>query len=232
MHDSTTGLVAYTNRGRPTKEEQYKKIHCPEDIEKEIEDIRLDLKVGSKTQILLMLSVATDEMIRLVSINRSSRAPTKKEIHPTIQYLVDISHDKSRDAKLVQLGREEWISWSFDVETRHKKAPMKYLTRYHRVWSLSVKRKGNKIFLHCECETYDECGWPCSCVFAVVQKMHHMMIKVCLDTFFRVDPHKRLTRCLCLYQCFHICSGTTLDSLFATLRPKYSTWESSVYYAS
>ena len=119
-----------------------------------------------------------DSRRKMNQVNRSSRAPTKNEIHPMIQYLVDASYDKKDTIKLVQLSPDEWIAWSFDDEKRYKKPPLRYLPRFHRVWKMVVNSTDGRSFIHCGCQTYEECGWPCSCIFRLVGKMDHMMIKV------------------------------------------------------
>ena len=68
VHDSQSGLISFVNRGRPSKENTYKKLYCPSNVETEIQGIREELKVRDDTKILLLLSLATDEMIRLVSM--------------------------------------------------------------------------------------------------------------------------------------------------------------------
>jgi hypothetical protein len=58
-------LMVYTNRGRPTKEEQTK-IRCPGSLRKELEKMKKEMNYKDGTEILLALSIATDEMARHV----------------------------------------------------------------------------------------------------------------------------------------------------------------------
>jgi len=58
-------LVVATHRGRPTKEEQ-RIMKCPEEMQKELRELKQQLGFSDDTDILLALSVASDEMIRHV----------------------------------------------------------------------------------------------------------------------------------------------------------------------
>jgi len=69
FHDANTGLMSYTSKGRPTKEQAYNRLHCPEKLLDEINSLRKDLSVKQNTRILLLVSLATDDMVRLVSMH-------------------------------------------------------------------------------------------------------------------------------------------------------------------
>ena len=53
------------SRGRPDSE-RVKILNCPKKMQKELEDLRSKLNFAEGTEILLALSVATDDMIRHV----------------------------------------------------------------------------------------------------------------------------------------------------------------------
>ena len=61
------GLFA-CSKGRPTKALIKKRLECPEEIEEEIADLRKDFLLDNKCNMLVLVSMATDEMIRLVSM--------------------------------------------------------------------------------------------------------------------------------------------------------------------
>jgi hypothetical protein len=45
-----------------------KRIECPEEIEEEIADLRKDFLLDNTCNMLVLVSMATDEMIRLVTM--------------------------------------------------------------------------------------------------------------------------------------------------------------------
>jgi hypothetical protein len=61
------GLFA-CSKGRPTKALIKKRLECPQQIEEEIADLRKDFLLNNKCNMLVLVSMATDEMIRLVSM--------------------------------------------------------------------------------------------------------------------------------------------------------------------
>ena len=69
MHKTGEGIIAYVNTGRPTKEMVRIRLECPEKIEEEMQTLRNNLRLSSDKKLLLMVSLATDEMIRLVSMH-------------------------------------------------------------------------------------------------------------------------------------------------------------------
>lgn len=66
VHDDT-GLHAIS-KGRPTKETVRVRLHCPSEIEAQLEQLRQDHVMNSKSQLLVMVSMATDEMIQMVAM--------------------------------------------------------------------------------------------------------------------------------------------------------------------
>ena len=65
-HDISSGLMIYTNRGRPSN---LHKLKCPAILEAEIAELRHDLRLKDGTKLLLLVSMATDSMIRQVSMH-------------------------------------------------------------------------------------------------------------------------------------------------------------------
>ena len=57
-----------SSKGRPTKALIKKRLECPEQIEEEIAGLRKDFLLNEKCNMLVLVSMATDEMIRLVSM--------------------------------------------------------------------------------------------------------------------------------------------------------------------
>ncbi len=66
MHDDS-GLFAF-GKGRPTKEATRIRLECPKLIEDDLKSIREDFLINDKSQMLVMHSMATDKMIRLVAM--------------------------------------------------------------------------------------------------------------------------------------------------------------------
>jgi hypothetical protein len=56
------------SRGHPTKELTRLKIECPQQIKDDIQAVRDDFLMNGKSKMLFLVSMATDEMIRLVSM--------------------------------------------------------------------------------------------------------------------------------------------------------------------
>ncbi len=61
------GLFA-SSKGRPTKALIKKRLECPEQIEEEIAGLRKDFVLNEKCNMHVLVSMATDEMICLVSM--------------------------------------------------------------------------------------------------------------------------------------------------------------------
>jgi len=59
------GLYA-CSKGRPTKALAKKRLECPDEIEEELAGLRKDFLLTDRCQMLVLVSMATDEMIRLV----------------------------------------------------------------------------------------------------------------------------------------------------------------------
>ena len=66
MHDDT-GLYAIS-KGRPSKETVRMRLECPLEIKAQLERLREDHIMNSKSQYLVMVSMATDEMIQMVAM--------------------------------------------------------------------------------------------------------------------------------------------------------------------
>ncbi len=66
MHDDS-GLFA-CGKGRPTKEATRISLECPKQIEDDLKSMREDFLINDKSQMLVMLSMATDKMIHLVAM--------------------------------------------------------------------------------------------------------------------------------------------------------------------
>jgi hypothetical protein len=66
VHDDS-GLFA-CGKGRPTKEATRIRLECPKQIEDDLKSMREDFLINDKSQMLVMLSMATDKMIHLVAM--------------------------------------------------------------------------------------------------------------------------------------------------------------------
>ncbi len=66
MHDDS-GLFA-CGKGWPTKEATRIRLECLKKIEDDLKSMREDFLINDKSQMIVMLSMATDEMICLVAM--------------------------------------------------------------------------------------------------------------------------------------------------------------------
>jgi hypothetical protein len=66
VHDDS-GLFA-CGKGQPTKEATRIRLECPKQIESNLKSMREDFHLNKKSQMLVMISMATDEMIMLVAM--------------------------------------------------------------------------------------------------------------------------------------------------------------------
>ena len=62
------GSLYACSMGRPTKALAKKRLECPDEIEEELAGLRKDFLLTDDCQMLVLVSMATDEMIRLVSM--------------------------------------------------------------------------------------------------------------------------------------------------------------------
>ncbi len=76
VHEDS-GLFACA-KGRPRKEATRLKFECPKQIEDDLKSMRDDFLLNEKGQMILMISMATDQMIQLVAI----RAPLGARAYP------------------------------------------------------------------------------------------------------------------------------------------------------
>ena len=67
-HETGKGLLVHNNKGRPSNEEKKKRLECPQMIAKEIQKIRSSLRLREDNKLLLLVSIATDDMICLVAM--------------------------------------------------------------------------------------------------------------------------------------------------------------------
>ena len=62
------GSLYACSKGCPTKALTKKRLECPEQIEEELAGLRIFFLLNDKCNMLVLVSMATDEMIRLVSM--------------------------------------------------------------------------------------------------------------------------------------------------------------------
>ena len=58
-------LIVWKNRGRPTKEEKLI-MNCPEKMRQQLADLKQSMSINNQTELLLAISIASDDMIRHV----------------------------------------------------------------------------------------------------------------------------------------------------------------------
>ena len=72
FHDPKYGFMSYFSRSKgkpPSPKSMNVPSHRSSDLESELAAIRKDLRVGPTSKILLLLSIATDDMIRQVMMH-------------------------------------------------------------------------------------------------------------------------------------------------------------------
>ncbi len=62
------GELFACSRGCPTKELTWLRLECPQQIKDDIQALRDDFLLNGMSKMLVLVSIATDEMIRLVSM--------------------------------------------------------------------------------------------------------------------------------------------------------------------
>ena len=62
------GDLCACSKGCPTKALAKKRLECPEQIEEELAGLRKDFLLNDKCKMLVLVSIDTNEMIRLVSM--------------------------------------------------------------------------------------------------------------------------------------------------------------------
>lgn len=111
--------------------------------------------------------------------NRASQAPTKYDIIRKAQLLMDIQYDSRKHMKCAQTEEEEWICWNFYVEEDMTILfPWTYKAEYHQVRTISIRRRGDKVFAHCDCLLHHTDGIPCRCFFRLFGKMEASMVNI------------------------------------------------------
>ena len=111
--------------------------------------------------------------------NRASRAPTKYDIRRKTQLLMDIEYDRREYQQYTQIGEEEWISWNFYVrDDMTIMFPWTYKALYHHVRTLTIKRKDEKLFVHCDCLKHKSEGVPCRCFYGLFGTMATYMVNI------------------------------------------------------
>ncbi len=66
VHEDTRWFACA--KGRPTKEATRIGLECPKQIEDDLKSMRENFYLNNKSQMLVMISMATDEMIQLVDM--------------------------------------------------------------------------------------------------------------------------------------------------------------------
>jgi hypothetical protein len=64
----TNHLYIACAKGRPTKEATRIRLNCPKQIEDDLKSMREDFLLNKKSHMIVMISMATDEMIQLVAM--------------------------------------------------------------------------------------------------------------------------------------------------------------------
>ena len=85
-HKTGEGFLSYHSKGRHSNEHKRVLLNNPELIEAEVETLRKSLRLNDEAELLMMISIATDEMIRLVTM------------HPEVWFM-DVTHGTNRQRR-------------------------------------------------------------------------------------------------------------------------------------
>jgi hypothetical protein len=85
-HKTGEGILSYHSKGRHSNEHKRVLLNNPELIEAEVETLRKSLRLNDEAELLMMISIATDEMIRLVTM------------HPEVWFM-DVTHGTNRQRR-------------------------------------------------------------------------------------------------------------------------------------
>jgi hypothetical protein len=68
VHENSKGLLVYS-RGWPGKDHNCVPLQSSSDLNKKIQDLRNDFPLHNETKMMLIVSIATNSMIRYVSMH-------------------------------------------------------------------------------------------------------------------------------------------------------------------
>lgn len=123
---------------------------------------------------------AKREMQRTVT---HSKLNIKKTVGRKCLYLLHKLYDNRNKLHFVQNSNESWLLWDFDClqapkfEDDHLKLANSFPI-YCNVYQVCVHRSSTQIFLKCDCLLYDRCGYPCSHILRITNKVDDTMVKV------------------------------------------------------
>ena len=85
-HKTGEGFLSYHSKGCHSNEHKCVLLNNPELIDAEVETLRKSLRLNDESELLMMISIATDEMIRLVTM------------HPEVWFM-DVTHGTNRQRR-------------------------------------------------------------------------------------------------------------------------------------
>ena len=128
-----------------------------------------NMKVDSNMNLSKSVAVMTDghdarigdhmskSLRSLNSTNVASQGPTKDDLEPIGQYLLDQSFENAITEYGAQIKPEEWIVFNFTEKSKSidddcYEGPWPRFPRFHVVHVLRVNRLNGQIFLYCSCQ--------------------------------------------------------------------------------
>lgn len=156
--DPASGLIVERTRGRPSNTEKLAKerevLKCTEETEKEIDDLRTELGFSRQSKIVLMLSIASDEMIRYVMM------------YPEV-FFMDVTggvNRQKRDFFLIAIKDAMGFAFTANITSIPSGRPWVYLSIYRFVlpWMYGKETiERNRLALTdediCEYQTFEAC---------------------------------------------------------------------------
>ncbi len=119
-------------------------------------------------------------MLRTVT---HSKLNIKKTVGRKCLYLLHKLFDFRNKLHCVRTSAESWLLWDFDCLSAPKFDDdilklADYFPLFCNVYQVSVHRNSTQNFLKCDCLLYDRCGYLCSHILRITNKVEDCMVKV------------------------------------------------------
>ena len=113
----------------------------------------------------------------------SSKLNIKNTVGRKCLYLLHQLFDNRNKLHCVRTSDESWILWDFDCLQAPKFDGDKLklgesFPIFCNVYRVCVHRNSTQIFLKCDCLLYERCGYPCSHILRITNKVEDCMVKV------------------------------------------------------
>jgi hypothetical protein len=113
----------------------------------------------------------------------SSRLEIKDTINRKCVYLLHDLFDSWENLHCVRTSHKSWTLWDFDCLKQPKFDDDELelgnsFPIFANVYQVSVFKNSTQSFLKCDCLLYERCGYPCSHILRITNKMENTMVKI------------------------------------------------------